>query len=267
MDRAKAKTMTTRVQLAAGVFILLAVAAAVAPLGASKADSTDTAAAPPAPAPKPAEAPKIEIDTVMLANAINTVSGPVKNQHIEPDPTTITPPPAAPVLTGVDAWRYLGAIMSSTYKRAIIVVNDQQRLVAEGQTVSLEAAGTPAESHSAANDVQIVEIDKLFVKVKQGEVETKIDIAPRQRAALNVIDPSGRNNGNGGAPGANNQNRPVSSGSRANDAEAAAKMARNMERFKDAKARGDEKAAAMYEPGNFDPGKEGKSEKGEKGGK
>jgi len=49
--------------------------------------------------------------------------------------------------------------------------------------------------------------------------------------------------------------------------DAAARAQRNAERYKEAKARGDDKAAAQYDPDSPDGGKYEKLEKGEKGSK
>lgn len=265
MDRAKAKSMTRTVQTVAAALVLVAVAAAFIPFTA-KADSTESTAPPPPP-PKPPEsaAARVEIDTALLATALNAVSGPVKNQHVEPEPETGTPVTQAPV-TGLDAWRYLGAIMSSSYKRAIVTFNEQQHLLAEGQKLSLDPPNTPAEAHNPANDVEIVQIDKLFIKVKQGEVEKQIDLAPRQRAALNVLDPAAAR----AAAAAGNVNGVRVNGNQVTPGveSAAARRARDLDRAKnDAKMRGDEKSAAMYDAAAADAAKEGKLEKGEKGAK
>ncbi|HYD00685.1 MAG TPA: hypothetical protein VEB22_05610 [Phycisphaerales bacterium] len=263
MDRAKAKSMTRRVQAAAVVFVLLAVAAATAPLGATRAESPE-AAPPPAPlAPKPAEAAKVEIDTPMLATALNAVSGPVKNQAAPVE--DVAPTPTERPSTGIGSWRYLGAIMSSTYKRGIIVVNDKQHLLAVGQRFNPDSApGAPANPNT---DVEIVDIDRTFIKVRQGEVETQIDLAPRKRAELTVVDPASPA---GRAAAANNPAavRNGASGATMSGDAARDRRIRDLERFKaDAKARGDDKAAMAYDSAITEAasGKEGRSEKGEKG--
>ena len=255
MDRAKAKSMTRKVQAAAGGLLLLGAAAALIPLSITKAESTE-AAPPPAPAPKPPETPKVEIDTTILATALNTISGPVKNQPVVQQPGADTAPqPRAK--EGLEAWRYLGAIMSGAYKRAIVSVGpageEQQHLLAEGQTISLDPPSTPPEQRNPENNVEIVQIDKGFIKVKQGETETQIDLAPRKRAELTVLDPA---TVAARAATANNNGR-------ANPTDAAAlRRQRDMERFRgdSAKIAAEDmaaKEAAMKEAGG----------KGEKGGK
>ncbi|MDP1661829.1 MAG: hypothetical protein Q8L55_07920 [Phycisphaerales bacterium] len=256
MDRAKARSITRRVQAIAAVFVLGAAVAAFAPLGATHAEAPDPADASPVAAkpPEPA-APAVEIDTTMLAAAINAVAGPVKNQPVPVEPVAPEQPVAA-APAGLDAWRYLGAIMSSSYKRAIVTVGEKQQLLAEGQRIG---------------EIEIVQIDKQFIKVKQGEVETTIDLAPRQRPALTLLDPASvaaRNNANA-HPGA----RSVSPGAQPGmtlqngDPSAAARAQRNAERFKEARARGDDKAAAQFDPDSEEAAKYEKLEKGEKGSK
>lgn len=245
MDRAKAKSMTRTVQTIAVVLVAATGAAAIVPLSVKAEPVVDTAAVPPT-TPKPIETPKVEVDTTTAATFLDTVSGPVKNQRVETPPTetVATPPP-----TGVDSWRYLGGIISSTYKRAVVVIDDQQRLLSEGQTFK---------------DVEIVQIDKAFVKVKQGETETTINIAPRQKPVLTVLDPAvAARAGNSGVANPGAYRAPVTSG--AANVAAIKNRARDLERLKtDAKMRGDEKGAELLDAEMEGLGKEGKSEKGQK---
>lgn len=258
MDRAKARSITRRVQVIAAVLVAGAAVAAFAPLGTTHAEAPGPADAPPVAAKPPeSAAPKVEIDTTMLAAAINAVAGPVKNQPVPVEPVAPEQPVAA-APAGLDAWRYLGAIMSNTYKRAIVAVSDKQQLLAVGQRI---------------DGIEIVEIDKQFIKVKQGELETTIDLAPRQRPALTLLDPAAAaRNGNGNAPGGvmnGGGARSASSGVilPGGDLSASARAQRNAERFREAKARGDDKGAAQFEPGSEEAAKYEKLEKGEKGSK
>lgn len=253
MDRAKAKSMTRTVQTVAVVLVAAAAAAALVPLTVK----AEVEVAPPPPPPKKVEAPKLDIDTALVTMALNSISGPVKNQ---PPEKTEDAPPTPPPLVGIEAWRYLGGILSTSYKRAIVVINDQQHLFAEGQKYNPDAA------HNPDGGVEIVQIDKAFIKVKQGEVEHTINLAPRQRPALTVIEPGAGRNGaanqaNGNAPGARPVNNPAAASLSSRNRQ------RDLERAKaDAKARGDDKAAEMYDQElNSVAGKEGKLEKGEKG--
>ncbi|MFT3683478.1 MAG: hypothetical protein QM783_00905 [Phycisphaerales bacterium] len=259
MDRAKAKSMTRSVQTLAVGLLGLGAVAAVVPLGAKAgqpdAAATAAAAQPTAPVPpKPAD-PKFELDAPSVAANLDLVAGPVKNAA--PPPPTPGPegdPAPAPV-AGIDACKYLGGIVSDTYSRAIIALSDgQQRILGVGAKFKPDPNG--------AGEVEVVEIDRTFVKVKEGEVEHTISIAPRQRAAATVVDPAvaaaaaragnvpgGVNGGRGGTPQFN-------AASRLND----------LERMKiDAKSRGDTKMAESLESQIGEASKAARYEKGDKG--
>lgn len=254
MDRAKAKSMTRTVQVAAVVFVALGATAAFVPLGVGKPQVVE-AAPPPQPVapPKVDQAPKIEVDIALLATALNSVSGPVKNQ---PTPVEDKTEPEKPELTGVDSWRYLGAIMGGAYKRAIVVIDGQQQMLAVGQQYK---------------NAEIVEIDRLYVKVKEGETEHTINLAARQKPTLTLVDPAGRGAGGAGAAGGGGVNQPngartvgggVMNPSDPNAAKAA--RLRELDRMKtDAKMRGDEKAAENIDA-TMNGIESGKNEKGQK---
>lgn len=257
MDRAKAKSMTRTVQTVAVALVAAAGLAAFIPLSVKAEPVADAPADPTPPKPKVVETTKVELDATATSAFLNLVSGPVKNQPVEVGTNDTAPPQPPP--TGIGSWRYLGGIISSSYKRAILVIDDQQRLLAEGQTI---------------NDVEIVQIDKAFVKVKQGEAETTIDIAPRQKPTLTVLDPSavarasgGNSNGSGNA----GFNQPIANPAAARGAVTGAaslnakNRQRDLERMKaDAKARGDERSAEMLDGELNGLGKDGKGEKGQK---
>lgn len=263
MDRAKAKSMTRTVQTLAVALLGLTAVAAIVPLGAKAGPiEADPAALPPAPPPKPVEVAKVDVDVTTAAANLDSVSGPVKNQHVpeEEKPETTV---AAPAPTGIDAWKYLGGIISDSYKRAIVVVNDQQHLLAEGQKFKPDPVNNPLA------EVLIVEIDRTFIKVKEGETEHTITISPRQKAALNVLDPAAAARVAGANGGANPSysapaNRGMATSTQLNPS--AASRLRDLERMKmDAKARGDSKTAESLEGEINDAAKAARFEKGDKG--
>lgn len=228
MDRAKAKSLTRTVQIVAVGLVGAGVAAALVPLTGKV--EIEQAALPPPP-PKPPEAPRVEIDATAVAAALNTIAPPVKNQPAPVDATGTEPAP--PVLTGIDAWRYLGAIISGSERRAVLVVNDQQRMLKVGQTIE---------------NVEVVQVERGFVKVRQGEVERQIDLAARQRPELTIIDAAALARSNAGArPHSSPSANPPGGGSAGNAASVRAKM-QEIERLRiDAKRAGDARSAAALE--------------------
>lgn len=259
MDRAKAKSMTRTVQAITAVLLCAAVAAAVVPTGASAPAAEQPPAAPQsapaAPQPK-AQAAPIDFAPHDLAANLDAVSGPVKNGPKPPEPAGPQPPQPTVARTGPESWKYLGGIISDSYKRAVIVIEDQQRLLAEGQTFK-------PDPH-ADTEYQVLQIDPAFVRVKHGDDEHTINAAPRQRAALNVLDPAAARAAASGyaAPGFR-AGAPTNANAAAN---ANAARNRDLERMKaDAKARGDLKTAELIDAKMNAAGEEGKFEKGEKG--
>jgi hypothetical protein len=249
--------------LAVGLLGLGAVAAVV-PLGA-KAGQPDAAAAPaadatPAPAPKPVETAKIDLDPPSVAVFLNAVAGPVKNGPVDPTPPD-PEPAAAPQLAGLDACKYLGGIISDTYKRAIIsLASGEQRILGVGQKFK------PDSANPNVADAEVLEIDRTFVKVKQGETEHTISLAPRQKTEVVVLDAAAaaRATNNGGGAGSAQQYRGAANGGQLNPSPSS--RLRELERMKmDAKARGDSKMAESLESDINDAAKAAKYEKGDKG--
>ncbi len=127
--------------------------------------STDPAAANPAGTTTPAgttrpsaEAAPTTIagaDPADLAGLLNVLAAPVPKPPPAPvastDPTPETPP--APVAAAI---RFAGSILGPSYRRAILVINEQQRMVAEGDAVENET-------------VDAIHADRVVLRTADGE--------------------------------------------------------------------------------------------------
>jgi hypothetical protein len=165
MNRAKANSLTRRVQVLALLFAAGAVVAGVIPMTAS---SGPVVPLPPPIQLKAAEAP-VEVSAPALATAIDAIAPPVVIKD-QPKTEVVTPPPPP------SAWKYLGAIISGSYKRAVVIVNDRQHLVAEGTKV---------------DDTEVVEIDSAYIKIKDAAgAEQMIELAARQKTQLTIAGPT-----------------------------------------------------------------------------
>lgn len=122
-----------------GLFLILptglggSAAPAAAPLPAGGSPSGTTTR----PAPATAPATIAGADPSDLAGLLNTLAAPVPKPvpvTVAPTETTLDVPPT-PVVAAV---RFAGSILGPSYRRAILVINEQQRMVAEGDAVENE---------------------------------------------------------------------------------------------------------------------------------
>lgn len=171
MNRAKANSLTRKMQVVAIAFAVVAgvVAAGVIPMSAPS--GAVTVAPPPVVPVKPVEAP-MEVNAPALATAIDLIAPPV----IPREKVDLPPPPPPP-----SAWKYLGAIISGSYKRAVVLVNDKQQLVAEGTKVG------PSETAQT----EVLEIDPGFIRIKDpAGAEQTIELEARQKTQLLIAAPA-----------------------------------------------------------------------------
>jgi hypothetical protein len=170
MQRSKVNTYTRRAQIGGVALLLLSTGLAVAPGSWASAWSRAEA---PAPAPAPvttATAPKVEpVDAVELASLL-AIAAPEMPREDPPAPAvaeagpgkgeTAAPPPPPP------RWRYIGSILAPTWKRAIVVVGEQQKMVLEGDAID--------------DKTTVVAIASDHLLVRENGVEREEALAPRQ---------------------------------------------------------------------------------------
>jgi hypothetical protein len=182
MNRSKASSIRRQLQLASlGLGGVVALAATV-PLTAKQPDAAEIrkqaiASATAQPTNRPTSAP-VDVNPATMAAGLLTISPPPKiiakapetNDEGQPNAQTPAAPPPA-------AWRYLGAIESGDYRRAIVLVDGKQHMLAERQKL---------------NDIELLEItaDSIRVMKPAPENEVVIEKAKRERTRLSLVTPT-----------------------------------------------------------------------------
>ncbi|MBL8991644.1 MAG: hypothetical protein JNJ48_08710 [Phycisphaerae bacterium] len=176
MHAIAAKRSTRRVQVAAAVLTVAAGALAMLPVSGAARESTgspDVAGRPPArqrpvdPVPEIAELSSALTRVAPPAPKVEPAAVAGGEKGPEAGPEAAAPPPAPP------AWRYIGSITNAAYRRAIVVVGDRQKLVAENETID---GGTT-----------LVSITPEYLLVREGEKEREVPLAPKVTPTLQVV--------------------------------------------------------------------------------
>lgn len=136
MDRAQVGRTIRQAQTVGIVLLAAGAAIAVLPTGLfSEQAQTPATLLPPAPkAEAPKAAPPVPFDLAMaMENSAPTDLPREQAPAVEgaADPGAAPPPPPPPP----PAWRYVGSVIGPTIRRAILAKEDQQKLVAEGETL------------------------------------------------------------------------------------------------------------------------------------
>lgn len=263
MHRSTAKAYTKRAQFVGAV--LVAAAGAVVLVRAT----------PPEPikleipeAPKSNEAAErankrreIADAAVSLSSKLDAVAPPVPKAEAKPATAVAAAPPPPPPPPPL---KYIGAIMTGSFKRAIVVVTgadmkEQQRMLAEGDDVEKQK-------------VLAIAPDYITVRDEKGDEKT-IELAARQLRALRIVgsngapgsggmgaftmqpSPGGDGGKGGGSPEVAAMENKIAEMQKNGDAESAAKLQAEVDRM-----RGGEKARmrGMKESGGEGGGKGGK---------
>ncbi|MGH7132445.1 MAG: hypothetical protein ACREJO_10920 [Phycisphaerales bacterium] len=188
MHRSTAKAYTKRAQFVGAV--LVAAAGAVVLVKATPPEAIKIEA-PEAPknnetAERAVKRREIADAAAGLSSKLDAIAPPVPKA--EPKIATLQPteppkPPPPPPL------KYIGAIMTGSFKRAIVVVTgtdmkEQQKMLAEGDAVEKQT-------------VLAIAPDYITVRDDKGDEKT-IELAQRQLRALRIVGPSGPSNPSGG---------------------------------------------------------------------
>lgn len=185
MHAIAAKRSTRHVQVAAVVLVAAAGALAMLPVGGavSKSGGGGDVTVRPAARTRPSD-PVPEISE--LSMALNRIAPPAPK--VEPsavaggDRGPEATPEAAPAPPAPPPWRYIGSITNAAYRRAIVVVGDRQKLVAENEIID--------------GGAKLVTITPEYLVVREGETEREVPLAPKVTPTLQVVtakpDASGR---------------------------------------------------------------------------
>jgi hypothetical protein len=181
MNRSKASSIRRILQLASaglgGVVALVVTMplSAEQPVPAEIRKQAEDAAKP--QTTRPTNQTEAEINPGVIAAGLMTISPPAKiipkvpETNDEGQPTAAAPPPPPPA-----AWRYLGAIESGEYRRAIVLVDGKQHMLAERERL---------------NNVEVLEIkaDAIRVMKPAPDNEVTIEKAQRERTRLSLVTP------------------------------------------------------------------------------
>lgn len=190
MHAIAARKHTRQAQIAAGILIAAAGALALLPIGAARGDGEPTTLTLKPPTPKVRIAdPLPNADEV--SQALNNVAPPVPRVE-SPKPTDVAGTgdkggPAAQPTPAPAPWRYIGSITNASYRRAIVVHQDKQQLLAEGDKV---------------DSATIVQITPEYLLVRDAQGERQVPLAPKVTPVMQIVTA-----GTGG-PGAGVQNDP-----------------------------------------------------------
>lgn len=175
MHTIAARRLTVRARLAAGGLLAGAAALAVVPVGAA-GDEGHAGDQPGGLAPMARAKPVDPIPPATeVSLALNKVAPPVPKTEPPKDKDKpggaggdkpAAPPPPPP-------WRYIGSITNASYRRAIMVINDSQKLLAEGDKV---------------DDSTLIEINSDYLVLRDGTgAERQVMLAPKQIVTLQLV--------------------------------------------------------------------------------
>lgn len=188
MHRSTAKAYTKRAQFVGAVLVAAAGAVVLVKAKPPEPIKIEIAELPKSneAAERAVKRREIADAAVSLSSKLDGVAPPVPK--VEPKavaaaPAPPPPPPPPPPL------KYIGAIMTGSFKRAIVVVTgadmkEQQKMLAEGDAVEKQT-------------VLAIAPDYITVRDEKGDEKT-IELAARQLRALRIVGPNGAPNASGG---------------------------------------------------------------------
>lgn len=182
MNRSKASSIRRQLQLASlglGGLVALVITmplTAEQPVPSEIRQQAAAAGANPS-GTRPAALTNVDVNPGAMAAGLLSISPPAKIIPKAPETndegqTAAAPPPPPPA-----AWRYLGAIESGEYRRAIVLVDGKQHMLAERQKL---------------NDIELLEItaDSIRVMKPAPDNEVVIEKAKRERTRLSLVTPT-----------------------------------------------------------------------------
>lgn len=190
MHKAQTRQWIRRSQVGAAVLLLAAGALAMAPISWSSAPAVLKPRAAVASG-KSAASGAARTDMSSLAGSLGSVVMPMPLEKPPTPPAPVTPaPPETPEEPKVTLWEYIGGIIGPSLRKAIVTVEGEQKMVAEGQEIGA---------------VTVHAITADFIMIEEKGEERRIDRKARKERMASA---GGISNGSSlvGVNGANGMN-------------------------------------------------------------